>query len=57
MIRDRVVPPLARLPGIDRMLAALVSGLIGDPLRRLGWKEADPVEAAARKTIDQAAGH
>ena len=57
MIRDRVVPPLARLPGIDRMLAALVSGLIGDPLRRLGLKEADPVEAAARKTIDQAAGH
>jgi salicylate hydroxylase len=40
LIRDRVVPPLARLPGIDRMLALLVSGLIGDPLRRLGLKEA-----------------
>ncbi|MCP4561018.1 MAG: FAD-dependent monooxygenase [Bosea sp.] len=39
LIRDRVVPPLARLPGIDRMLALLVSGLIGDPLRRLGLKE------------------
>jgi salicylate hydroxylase len=39
VIRDRVVPPLARLPGIDRMLALLVSGLIGDPLRRLGLKE------------------
>jgi len=38
LIRDRVVPPLARLPGIDRMLALLVSGLIGDPLRRLGLK-------------------
>jgi len=44
LIRDRVVPPLARLPGIDRMLAALVSGLIGAPLRRLGLKE--PVIAA-----------
>ena len=30
---------MARLPGIDRMLALLVSGLIGDPLRRLGLKE------------------
>ncbi|HEV7325031.1 MAG TPA: NAD(P)/FAD-dependent oxidoreductase [Bosea sp. (in: a-proteobacteria)] len=39
LIRDRVVPPLARLPGIDRMLALLVSGLIGGPLRRLGLKE------------------
>jgi salicylate hydroxylase len=39
LIRDRVVPPLARLPGIDRMLALLVAGLIGDPLRRLGLKE------------------
>lgn len=39
LIRDRVVPPLARLPGIDRMLALLVSGLIGAPLRRLGLKE------------------
>ncbi|MGX1785550.1 FAD-dependent oxidoreductase [Bosea sp. NPDC055332] len=39
LIRDRVVPPLARLPGIDQMLALLVSGLIGDPLRRLGLKE------------------
>lgn len=39
VIRDRVVPPLAQLPGIDRMLALLVSGLIGDPLRRLGLKE------------------
>ena len=39
LVRDRVVPPLARLPGIDRMLALLVSGLIGDPLRQLGLKE------------------
>jgi salicylate hydroxylase len=39
LIRDRVVPPLARLPGIDRMLALLVSGLIGGPLRQLGLKE------------------
>ena len=39
LIRDRLVPPLARLPGIDRMLALLVSGLIGGPLRRLGLKE------------------
>lgn len=39
LIRDRVVPPLARLPGIDRMLALLVAGLIGDPLGRLGLKE------------------
>jgi salicylate hydroxylase len=56
LIRDRVVPPLARLPGIDRMLALLVSGLIGDPLRRLGSKEAIPVEAVARKAVDQQAG-
>lgn len=39
VIRDRVVPPLARLPGIDRMLALLVAGLVGDPLRKLGLKE------------------
>ncbi|WID97708.1 NAD(P)/FAD-dependent oxidoreductase [Bosea vestrisii] len=39
LIRDKVVPPLARLPGIDRMLALLVAGLVGNPLRRLGLKE------------------
>ncbi|CAN7388870.1 FAD-dependent monooxygenase [Bosea sp. LjRoot90] len=39
LIRDKVVPPLARLPGADRMLALLVAGLVGNPLRRLGLKE------------------
>ncbi|WP_336811437.1 FAD-dependent oxidoreductase [Bosea sp. MMO-172] len=34
-LRDRLVPPLARLPGIDRQLALLVAGLYGDPLRAL----------------------
>lgn len=35
LFRDRLVPPFARLPGIDRQLALLVAGLYGDPLRAL----------------------
>ncbi|CAN7299096.1 hypothetical protein [Bosea sp. LjRoot237] len=49
-----MVLPLARLPGIDRMLALLVSGLIGDLLRRLGLEEPDPVEAVAERPSTRA---
>ncbi|MCV9935931.1 FAD-dependent monooxygenase [Boseaceae bacterium BT-24-1] len=56
LIRDRVVPPLAQLPGIDRMLALLVSGLIGDPLRRLGLKEPTAVDAIAQEVADREVG-
>lgn len=43
LLRDRLVPPLARLPGIDRQLALLVAGLYGDPLRALKLGPAFPV--------------
>ncbi|WP_439496644.1 FAD-dependent oxidoreductase [Bosea sp. (in: a-proteobacteria)] len=39
LIRDHLVPPLARLPGSGHLLASLVSGLVGDPLRKLDLKE------------------
>ena len=42
LLRDRLVPPLARLPGIDRQLALLVAGLYGDPLRALKLGPAFP---------------
>ncbi|SDF93219.1 FAD-dependent oxidoreductase [Bosea robiniae] len=42
LLRDRLVPPLARLPGIDRQLALLVAGLYGDPLRTLKLGPAFP---------------
>jgi 2-polyprenyl-6-methoxyphenol hydroxylase-like FAD-dependent oxidoreductase len=42
LLRDRLVPPLARLPGIDRQLALLVAGLYGDPLRALKLGSAFP---------------
>jgi len=42
LLRDRLVPPLARLPGIDRQLALLVAGLYGDPLRALKLRPAFP---------------
>ncbi len=35
-LRDRVVGPLARVPPAPRVLAAMVSGLVGAPLRPLG---------------------
>ena len=43
-LRDRLVPPLARLPGIDRQLARLVAGLYGDPLRTLKLGPAFPAK-------------
>lgn len=46
LLRDRLVPPLARLPGIDRQLALLVAGLYGDPLRALKLGLAFPGKAA-----------
>lgn len=46
-IRDRLVPPLARLPGIDRMLALLVAGRIAAPFRGI---EASRRGMAARGT-------
>lgn len=42
LLRDRLVPPLARLPGIDRQLALLVAGLYGDPMRSLKLGPAFP---------------
>lgn len=42
LLRDRLVPPLALLPGIDRQLALLVAGLYGDPLRALKLGPAFP---------------
>lgn len=39
LIRDHLVPPLARLPGSARLLASLVSGLVGNPLGKLDLKE------------------
>ena len=42
LLRDRLVPPLARLSGIDRQLALLVAGLYGDPLRALKLGPAFP---------------
>lgn len=44
LLRDRLVPPLARLPGIDRQLALLVAGLYGDPLRALKLGAAFPTK-------------
>lgn len=44
LLRDRLVPPLARLPGIDRQLARLVAGLYGDPLRALKLGPAFPAK-------------
>ncbi|CAM5200976.1 glutamate synthase [Bosea thiooxidans] len=46
LIRDRLVPPLARVPGVDRQLALLVAGLYGDPLRTLKLGPAFPMEPA-----------
>lgn len=46
LLRDRLVPPLARLPGIDRQLALLVAGLYGDPLRTLKLGPAFPAKPA-----------
>ena len=46
LLRDRLVPPLARLPGIDRQLALLVAGLYGDPLRALKLGPAFPAKPA-----------
>lgn len=46
LIRDRLVPPLAQLPGIDRQLALLVAGLYGDPLRTLKLGPAFPTDPA-----------
>ncbi|WP_306224774.1 FAD-dependent oxidoreductase [Bosea beijingensis] len=42
LLRDRLVPPLARLPGIGRQLALLVAGLYGDPLQVLKLGPAFP---------------
>ncbi len=42
LLRDRLVPPLARLPGVDRQLALLVAGLYGDPMRALKLGPAFP---------------
>lgn len=49
MIRDRLVPSLARLPGIDRMLALLVAGRVGAPLSRLGLAAKGDLDAAVPK--------
>ena len=35
-LRDRIVAPLSRLRSLNRLQALMVSGLIGDPLGRLG---------------------
>jgi salicylate hydroxylase len=35
-LRDRLVPPLSRLPLVERIQAALVAGLVGRPLATLG---------------------
>jgi salicylate hydroxylase len=45
LLRDRLVPPLARLPGIDRQLALLVAGLYGDPMRALKLGPAFPANS------------
>lgn len=36
LVRDRLVGPLSRIPPLPWLQAALVSGLVGDPLGRLG---------------------
>lgn len=40
-MRDRLVGPLAKIPPGPRLLAAMVAGLVGDPLRPLALTEAD----------------
>ncbi|MFN3546430.1 MAG: FAD-dependent oxidoreductase [Mesorhizobium sp.] len=40
-LRDTLVSSIAKVPPAPRLLAALVSGMLADPLRRLGLVEAD----------------
>ena len=39
--RDRLVAPVSRIAVINRLQAAMVAGLVGDPLSRLGLSRDD----------------
>lgn len=60
VLRDRLVGPLTKIPPAPRILAALVAGLIGDPLRPLALAEADldppPVIDASRHPASPSTG-
>lgn len=42
IVRDLLIGPLAKITPASRFLAAIVTGLIGDPLGRLGIEEVEP---------------
>jgi salicylate hydroxylase len=51
-VRDRLVGPLSRLPGVRRLLVGMVAGLILDPRRALGLKPAEVAEPRQAATGD-----
>jgi 2-polyprenyl-6-methoxyphenol hydroxylase-like FAD-dependent oxidoreductase len=53
-LRDRLVGPLSKVWPANRIQAAMVSGTIGDPLRRLGL---DPIAGEAQDRRQELLGH
>ncbi len=47
MIRDRLVPIIARIPPAPQFLASMVSGTVIDPFKPIGLQEADWLSAKA----------
>ncbi len=47
MIRDRLVPIIARIPPAPQFLASMVSGTVIDPFKPIGLREADWLSAKA----------
>lgn len=46
MLRDHIIAPVAKVPPVPRLLAKMVTGLLGNPLGRLGLQ---PVGAGTRR--------
>lgn len=46
LLRDRVAGPLSRIPPAPRLLAKMVSGDLGRPMRRIGGGESFPLPSA-----------